>query len=248
MPETVDDIADRLDRIADRYANAGDARAEREARLAAQRARVARSLPEATEIEQAFYRAHPADASVRRADNPGCLFGWLGGRRGSYSSPARGWTSTSARRSYSSTYYDPDPFYSDQYAGFTLYQALRQQSPHAPDQQIRDHARRIAEQSGVSPDTPIGRLSESDRSSLTDTLRNDWSAAGSSETSASPTGGDYHAGADFGGGGGPSGGGDYSSGSDFGGGGGGSSDSAPSGADYSSGSDFGSSSSPSDNS
>jgi hypothetical protein len=95
MPESIDDIADRLQRAQDRYQNANDFGAAHAARQAAERARRAGSVQEAQLIEQEFFRTRaqpPPDLS----QNAGCLgnlFG--GGRRGS-------WPTFTRRRTWSS--------------------------------------------------------------------------------------------------------------------------------------------------
>jgi hypothetical protein len=63
MPEeTIDDMADRLDRQADRYRNAGDFKREQEARQAANEVRHSTALAGAQDIERAFNLTHSSDA------------------------------------------------------------------------------------------------------------------------------------------------------------------------------------------
>jgi hypothetical protein len=52
--ETIDDIAERLERVGDRYHNAGDSKRENESRIAAGAVRGSADLTQAREIARAF--------------------------------------------------------------------------------------------------------------------------------------------------------------------------------------------------
>jgi hypothetical protein len=60
--ETIDEIADRLDRQADRYRNAGDLKPEREARAAADAVRHTSDLGQAQNIDKSFNLTHESSA------------------------------------------------------------------------------------------------------------------------------------------------------------------------------------------
>ncbi len=72
--ETVDDIAERIERTADRYRNARDFQRENEGRIVAEAVRAASDIDQAREIARAF------DASQARNANPGNSTQELAGR------------------------------------------------------------------------------------------------------------------------------------------------------------------------
>jgi hypothetical protein len=235
--DSIQDIADRLDRAADRYHNAADFQAEHDARNAAAQARRAASVMQAQQIEQAFMSAHGiatqsgAPAYQDLSQNAGCLSGWFNAR--SNAGPWRATTASPYRRSWSVYPY----FSSPGYRHYTVYNAV---SRHLPPgySDPNAYAQQLYNQTGIDPNTSIGDLTPAQLSTLTSAIdaNPNWSqnddslpdiatGARSTDDSQSPTGADVSAGQDF------------DSRSD---------DNTPGGADVSSGEDF--ASTPSDNS
>jgi hypothetical protein len=235
--DSIQDIADRLDRAADRYHNAADFQAEHDARSAADQARRAASVMEAQQIEQAFMSAHlatmpgAAPAYQDLAQNQGCLSGWFSAR-----STSGAWRATSAspyRRSWSVFPY----FSSPGYRHYTVYNAV---SRHLPPGYTDPNAytQQLYNQTGIDPNTSLGDLTPAQIATLTSAIdaNPNWSqneflpdiatGAPSADDFQGARGADASAGADF-----------TSRDDDS---------SAPAGADDSSGTDF--SSTPSDNS
>src|SRR5213595_1984670 len=102
MPDSIEEIADRLERAADRYFNANDFQAQRDAINAAAQVRRAQSVMEAQQIERNFMNAHLPGSAQPAADyqnlsqNSGCLSGWFGNIFGGGRSTSGPWRSTTA--------------------------------------------------------------------------------------------------------------------------------------------------------
>ena len=85
--DTIQEIADRLERAADRYHNAADFQVENDARNASQQVRRAASVLDAQRIEQAFINSHSggnvsagAPAYQDLSQNSGCFGSFFGNR------------------------------------------------------------------------------------------------------------------------------------------------------------------------
>jgi hypothetical protein len=195
--DTIQEIADRLERAADRYHNAADFQAEHDARGAAEQVRRADSVAQAQQIEQAFIASHGgviggnAPTSQANYDDlsqrSGCLGGLFGGRSGGTMRPTGSsgpWRFTSAGGRprfgfgggpyYSTHHY----FVSPGYADYTLAQALgRHLPPGYSDPNV--YARHLAQQTGVDPNTRIGDLTPDQIANVTSAIDThpNWSQA-----------------------------------------------------------------------
>jgi hypothetical protein len=259
--DTIQDIADRLERAADRYQNAADFQAANDARNAAQQVRRASSVLEAQQIEQMFINAHRGGTNVQPppdyqnlSQNSGCLGGLFGGNsRGAMrptgsSAPWRGTTAGGGTRiGYGGPYYSSHHYFvSPGYSQYTLAEAAsRHLPPGYSDPAL--YAQHLAGQTGIDPNTRIGDLSPEQLANVTSAIDThpNWAQADSLPDIA--PGAASHDASDNSS---RDGGGDFSTGKDFGADSGSSRDG---GADYSTGTDFtsaasGASSTPSDNS
>jgi hypothetical protein len=179
MPDTIDDIADRLERAADRYHNAADFQAERDAQNAAAQVRRATTLLEAQQIERNFMNAHlaatPSGAPAYQdlSQNRGCLSGWFGG--GGARSASGPWRSTTARPGVGMGSYGYRPwsvyphFSSPSYANYTLAHAVGRHLPPGYSDP-RAYAQQIANQTGLDPSTQIGDLTPAQLATLTNAI------------------------------------------------------------------------------
>jgi hypothetical protein len=187
MPDSIEDIAQRLERVADRYHNAADFQAEHDARAAAERARRASSLLEAQQIEQQFIQSHIAPTIggaayptqsqyVQLSRQQGCLSGWFGNLFNR--NPATPWRSSSAGTGprvainggpYFRSWSVYPRFSSSQYANYTLASAV---SRHLPPGQTdpNAYAQQIADQTGLDPNTRLGDLSPHQLAALTSAI------------------------------------------------------------------------------
>jgi hypothetical protein len=166
--DSIQDIADRLDRAADRCHNAADFQAEHDARNAATQARRAASVMQAQQIEQAFMSAHlstmpgAAPAYQDLAQNQGCLSGWFSAR-----SNAGSWRATTASpyRSWSVFPY----FSSPGYRHYTVYNAV---SRHLPPgySDPNAYAQQLYTQTGIDPNSAIGDLTPAQLATLTSAI------------------------------------------------------------------------------
>jgi len=246
MPDSIEEIAQRLERAADRYHNAADFLAERDALYAAARVRRATGVPEAQQVEQMFMNSHLSQTATGApsypdlSQNAGCLSGWLsGGRRGGGVAGPGPWQSTTAgggprfgvgMGSYYPRWSVYPYFTSDDYATYTLAGALGRHLPPGYGDPTA-YARQVAGQTGIDPNARLGDLTPAQMATLTDAIdaNPNWGerdplpdiAGGASARSHDDRGyrgADYSTGSDFGGGSGSGGGGgDATIGSDFGG-------------------------------
>jgi hypothetical protein len=184
MPDSIEDIADRLERAADRYFNANDFQAQRDALNAAAQVRRAGGIMEAQQIERNFMNAHLPGSAGAGADyqnlsqNSGCLSGWFGNIFGGSRSTSGPWRSTTAgvgpRIGYGGgSYYQPWSVYphfsSPSYANYTLASAIsRHLPPGYSDPQA--YAQQIASQTGLDPNLQIGDLTPTQLATLTDAI------------------------------------------------------------------------------
>src|SRR5262245_61974775 len=180
--DTIQDVADRLDRTADRFSNSTDVEGERAARDAASRARRAPTLKQALEIEREFQTARNL---LQRKDKPrfsrgvgpaGQRYVSIGGV--SRVGGSRAWRNNNPgyiRCSNRAIYYGaigcdgefaifPDWYIGraamyrwlhDEYPDDTLRDALQQQ---LPPEAGPDAAQRIYDDCGLPPDTTVRDL------------------------------------------------------------------------------------------
>jgi hypothetical protein len=214
MPDSIEEIAQRLERAADRCHNSADFQAERDAQNAAAQVRRASSVLEAQQIERNFMNAHlaatPGGAPAYQdlSQNQGCLTGWFGNVFGGRRSTSGPWRSTTAgvgpqvRMGGGRSYYHPWSVYphfsSSSYAHYTLAHAVgRHLPPGYSDPQA--YAQQLANQTGLDPNMQIGDLTPTQLASLTDAIDSNpnWRqsdslpdiAAGTSTQEISDTGG-----------------------------------------------------------
>jgi hypothetical protein len=187
--DTVDDVADRLDRCGDRFRNAGDAESEQAARAAADAARRSGGLVQALRIEREFLAAHglsdqPVPSSLKplvgRAKDPsGSRFVRFGNsvRVGG----SRGWRNNNPgyircgnrATTYGAIGCDGEyAIFPDAQTGSqALLNCLRDQYPShtlkealreqlPPEEVGKDAADEIQRKTGLDPDQNVGQLSE----------------------------------------------------------------------------------------
>jgi hypothetical protein len=178
MPESIDDVAGRLERAADRYQNANDFGAANAARQAAEHARRAGSVSDAQMIEQDFFRARAQTGpQADLSQNRGCLGGLFGTGGGTTAGP---WRSTTARPSPSYSSYRPGMirsyFSGPAYRNYTVYHAVARHAPPGhpnPD----SYAASVADRLGFAGSATIGALTAAELASLSDAIESDWQRA-----------------------------------------------------------------------
>jgi hypothetical protein len=194
--DTIQEVADRLERAADRYHNAADFQAEHDARNAADQARRAQSVLDAQQIEQAFINSHRGNGGGAPtspqpyqdlSQNSGCLGGLFGGGSRPVMRPtgsAGPWRMTSAGGRprfgfgggpyYSTHHY----FVSPGYAHYTLAQAAARHLPPGYSDPTA-YAQQLANQTGVDPNSRLGDLSPEQLASVSSAIDThpNWSQA-----------------------------------------------------------------------
>lgn len=193
--DTIQEVADRLERAADRYHNAADFQAEHDARNAADQARRAPTVLDAQQIEQAFINSHRVSGTAPSSPQPyqdlsqnsGCLGGLFGGGSRTFMRPTGStgpWRMTSAGGRprfgfgggpyYSTHHY----FVSPGYAHYTLAQAAARHLPPGYSDPTA-YAQQLANQTGVDPNTRLGDLSPDQIASVSSAIDThpNWSQA-----------------------------------------------------------------------
>lgn len=185
--ETVEDVADRIDRVGDRCRNAGDTAGADAAREASRRARNARSVEHAWQIERDFLNEHdPKPRAGQRADGqPFVAYGsnarvggsvaWRNNNPGYIRCDSRlaRYNASGCDGEYA-IFPDEDAgrvamveYFRHEYPGHTVQEALRQQ---LPPEAGPGAAAAVIEKAGLDPDQKVESLTIDQVETFADTF------------------------------------------------------------------------------